>query len=122
MTIPLPGSAHLLRDFTEERFGQGLSDSDSESKGDATKPEMLKERRRPAQSCRECLHQILHVISILIIFILAVGFLRNRGDWPKSCVERQSTYCSSNYSLTVSLEMKSSSLLIPVHQLLCLTC
>lgn len=119
MTMPLPGSAHLLRDFTEERFGQSLSDSDSESKGDAAEPEMLKERRRPAQFCRECLHQILHVISFLIIFILAVRFWRYGGLWSKACVERQSTYCSSNYSLTVSLAMKSSSLLIPVHQLLC---
>lgn len=125
MTMPLSGSAHLLRGFTEERFGQSISDSDLGSYGDAIEPEMLQERRSPGWSCRERLHQIqaaLLVLSLLIIFILVFGFFRNRGDWRSSCVEKQSIYCSSNYSLTMSLEMNASSLLIPFHQLLCLMC
>ena len=106
------GSTHLLRDFTEESIGQSLSDSESESNGSGLEPKMLKERRRPARSGRERLHQTLHAIFILIILALIFGFFRSREDWRKPCVERQSIYCSSNQSLTVSLEIKASSLLI----------
>jgi len=96
--MPLSGSAHLLRDFTEDLFGQSLSDSDLGSYGDAIEPERLQERRSPDWSFRKRLHQIqaaLLVISLLINFILVFGFFRNRGDWRKSCVEKQSIYCSS---------------------------
>ena len=105
------GSTHLLHDYTEERFGQSLSDSESESNGSGLEPQILNERRRPARSGRERLHQTLHVISILIILALIFGFFRSKEDWRKPCVERQSIYCPSNQSLNMSLEIRASSLL-----------
>lgn len=111
VTMPQSASIHLLRDFTEERFGQSLSDSDSNSKGSGPEPHMLKELHRPARSGRQRLHQTIHVISSLIIFALVVGFIRSRGVWRKPCVERQSIYCSSNHSLTMSLNIRASSLI-----------
>ena len=105
------GSTHLLRDFAEERFGQSLSDSEAESNGSGLEPKMLEERRRPARSRRERLHQTFHVISTLIILALIFSFFRGREDWRRPCVERQIIYCSSNQSLTMSLEIKASILL-----------
>ena len=106
-------STHLLSDFTEERFGQSLPDSDTDSKGYAPKPpEILTKRRRPARSGRERVHQSLHALSLLIVLALIFGFFRSKGNRPESCVERQSIYCSSMQSLTMTLEMKASRLLI----------
>lgn len=111
MTMPQSGSVHLLRDFTEERFGQSLSDLDSDSKGSGPEPHMLKKRYSTARSGGQRLHQTIHVISILTILALVIGFIRSRGVWRKACVERQSIYCSSNHSRTISLNKRASSLL-----------
>ena len=42
-------------------------------------------------------HFTLHVLSFLVIVILAFGPVYNRAKWQESCITRQSIYCLSPY-------------------------
>ena len=65
-------------------------------------------------------HNTLHALSLLVIAILAFSPLYNRAKWQKSCITRQSIYCSSSLGICV-LWQESLKSLNASRQLLCLT-
>ena len=106
ITMSLSESVYLLRNFTEKRFGQSFSDSNLRLYSNTIKLERLQEQYSSDWFFRKRLYQIqtaFLVILLLINFILVFGFFRNREDWRKSCVKKQSIYCLSRITVLLCL-------------------
>ena len=103
MDVPHSSSQHLLQIFAKHRtlpsFPNSRYDGDEDSIEDGSVPKRRSlNRSRWDRASRT--HTALHVLSLLVISVPASWAPRNREKCQKSCITRQSIYCSSSSSAT----------------------